>query len=334
MELNVAVTILDVAKRVGVTMTTVSKVLNNKPSGLKISQATRAKIFEAAQALTYRPSFSARALARAKTFSLGFICGDIHTPYYAELASKALKAAETRGYHLVMSLTEWNFQKERDCLDLLLGGKVDGVFMVAGGLQPGTSQYEYVLEKKFPVVISNAKIPGLSCVRNDWTPGMEQAVGHLKRSGYDRILFVGYPLPPPLADTKNQAFEQACGIHQVQGSLQTVTSNLNDARELGIRLAGEPARPSALIAYSDYIATGLISGLREGGLDVPRDMKVIGIDGTEMGQFYHPPLTTITGNIEKHARTTVDLLVNLIEKPEMEPKEIILATELIVRKSA
>jgi LacI family transcriptional regulator len=204
-----SVTLLDIAKQAGVSRATAGWVLSGRSKEFRISGETQERILKISRELNYRPSFSARALANGKTFSLGLICGDIHTPYYAELASKALHFADARGYHLLVSLTEWDFQKEVNCLEMFLGGKVDGVVMVAGGLQPGTPQYDYVVREKFPMVLINARIEGLSNVYSDFQPGMDQAVRHLKSKGHRRIQFHGYRFPVPMTDYKQIAFEQA-----------------------------------------------------------------------------------------------------------------------------
>jgi LacI family transcriptional regulator len=328
------ITLVDIAKQAGVSRATVGWVLSGRGKEFRISEGTREKVMKISRELNYRPSFSGRALAKGKTFSLGLICGDIHTPYYAELASKALHFADARGYHLMVSLTEWDFQKEVNCLEMFLGGKVDGVVMLAGGLQPGTPQYDYVVEKKFPLVLINTRIEGLSGVCSDFQPGMDQAIGYLKNKGHRRVQFLGYRFPVPMTDYKQIAFERACRDHGMDFQVRQSSSNLHDVRQIGRELAKDPNRSTAVIAFSDYVATGLINGLRDEGLAVPEDMAVVGIDGTEMGSFYYPPLTTIAVDIEGKARKSIELLLQLVEDRSAGPQEMSLPTELIIRGSA
>ena len=334
-ESDLAAKISDIANRVGVTMTTVSKVLNNKPSGLRISAKTRERIFRTARELNYRPSYAARALARGKTNSLGLICGDIHTPFYAELTSHTLHLADRKGYHLIVSVTEWDFAKEVECLDMLLDGRVDGVLMVAGGLQPGTPQHQYVVETGFPIVLVDMAIEGISSVSTDWLSGMDGAVAHLKGRGHRKVWMVAYPLPLPLVDPKTIAFCESCERHRMEWHIVNGGSDLRAVRQMGRALAEEADRPTAVIAYSDYAATGLISGIRDGGLEVPRDIAVVGIDGTEAGAYYHPALTTIGAGIERLAGEAVDLLFKLVSSDRgASPRSLSLASSLTIRSSA
>jgi LacI family transcriptional regulator len=142
-----AITISDIAKKAGVAVATVSMVLNRKSEKVGIARETREKVLDIARQMDYRPSFSARSLANGKTLSLGYLCGDIDTPYYSEVASKALHQADRKGYNLIISVTEWDFRKERRAMDMLLNGKVDGVLMAVRGLLPGTPEYETVVRK-------------------------------------------------------------------------------------------------------------------------------------------------------------------------------------------
>ncbi len=329
-----AITLLDIAKQAGVSRATAGWVLSGRSKEFRISGETQERILKISRELNYRPSFSARALAKGKTFSLGLICGDIHTPYYAELASKTLHFADERGYHLVVSVTEWDFQKEVNCLEMFLGGKVDGVIMVAGGLQPGMPQYDYVVGQKFPLVLRNVKTEGLSSVCSDFQPGMDQAVGYLKSKGHRQILLLGYRYPVPMTDYKQIAFERACRDQGMDFQVRLSSANLHEVRQIGRELAKESNRPTAVIAFSDYVATGLINGLRDGGARVPEDMAVVGIDGTEMGSFYYPPLTTIAVDIEGTAKKSIELLLQLVEDRSAGPQEIVMPTELIIRGSA
>jgi len=123
-----SITISDIARHVGVTKSTVSTVLNDSRSNIRVSEGTRTKVLAAAKELNYRPSFSARSLAKGRTFSIGMICGDIHSPHFSELASRAMQEVEARGYHLLLSVTQWiTMQNNLDCLETMINRGVDGI---------------------------------------------------------------------------------------------------------------------------------------------------------------------------------------------------------------
>ena len=329
-----AVTISDIAKKAGVAVATVSMVLNRKSEKVGIARETREKVLDIAKRMDYRPSFSARSLANGKTLSLGYICGDIDTPYYSEVASKALHQADRKGYNLIISVTEWDFRKERRAMDMLLNGKVDGVLMAAGGLLPGTPEYETVVRKQSPIVMLYVSIPLLSTVNSDWASGMGETIGYLKEKGHRCIGYASCRMPAPMVDAKKAPFLIACERHGIRPALYEMGVALDEAYRLGIQIAHDPNRPSALIVMSDFMATGVINGFREFGLDVPRDMAVVGIDGTRFGEFHYPALTSISVEIETLAKTGVDLLVDLLEGRKQGPVEITLPTKLVIRKSA
>ncbi len=328
-----AVTMSDVAKYVGVDKSTVSLVLNDCPSGLRISQETRKKVLAAAVELNYRPSFSARSLRKGRTFTLGLVCGGIESPFNSELAAIAIQETQARGYHLLVSVTEWGKEKELACLEMLREGRVEGVLMLTQALTPEVKQYDQILQEQFPLVLHHA-IPGLSSVSSDWRAGMDQAVKHLKAKGYTRVGYIWLSEDTFSNKAKHTAFLEACINHGVEHTEYVCSGLLRDARDQGRALARDSEIPKAFIVCSDFIATGIIRGLADEGVLVPRDVAVVGIDGTGMGEFATPALTTIAQDCRQLIVESIRLLQKKIENREAGPEEILLPTRLIVRESA
>ena len=133
---------------------------------------------------------------------------------------------------------------------------------------------------------------------------------------------------------KQSAFQKACATHGAAGIEYTCSGSITDARELGRRLDHEPDCPGAFIVFSDYIAGGVIRGLVDEGRRVPEDTAVVGMDGTAMGEFSTPALTTIAQDCRQLMVRSIDLLLEKIEHRETSAKEILLPTQLIVRESA
>ncbi len=332
-----SITICDIAKGSGVSISTVSAVLNNRHTKIRVSERTRKKVLEVAGHLNYRPSLSARSLVRGRTFSLGLICGDIHTPFFSELVSLAMEEADARGYHLLISATRWDPAKELECLDTLLQRKVDGLLTFITSLQPGTSQYKYITDNKIPIVAFQPGQPEISLVSSDFQPGMDEAVGLLKARGFDRIGFINLPknvYEDVECVSKQTAFLNACGRLKITPLLYECTTDLETNHQIGRELIDRPDHPRAFIIGSDFMAMGIISGFRDRGLDVPRDLSVIGIDGTAIGGYYHPALTTIAQDIPRIVTHSLDLLLKMIEQNRMLTEKILVPTKLIVRKSA
>jgi len=327
-----AVTISDVARRVGVTTATVSKVLNNSSSGYTISKQTRQKVLQAVEEMDYRPSFSARSLSRGKTFSIGFECGGLENPFISEIATHALRSAKTRGYHLTMNLTSWETgASDLECLDDLLSRGVDGVLFYGLGLEPGTPTYEKILKKKIPLVRLQWVTQGLSCVATQWEVGMLEAVGYLKQKGHQRIGFVRCNVPVSSPDPEYPAFLAACRELRVEPKEIFVSS---DVVSDGRNIARMVDRPSAVIISTELVAMGILKGFQEEGLKIPHDISIMSIEGTQMGGLLHPGVTSLSQQSELLARTAVDQLIRLIEKKEEPGRVIYVPTKLIVRESA
>ncbi len=332
-------TINDIAKNAGVTKSTVSAVLNGSQSNIRISAKTKQRILEVAREMNYSPSFSARALARGKTFSIGMTCGDIHSPHYSELASQAMREAEARGYHLLISVTQWlTMENNLDCLETLMSRGVDGVVTWGTGLQPGDSLYEYLVREKYPIVLCGEDIGDLSSIDSEWDSGMNETVAYLRNKGHSHICFVGYAenSEAERKDPKRVAFVKACSGYGVKGSVRYLAklSNLEEAEEFGMKTAGETDRATAFLIYSDYVAFGFIRGLINQGVRIPQAAAVVGIDGTKMGRYSQPSLTSIAQEREAIVRNAIDLVIGMIEKREEPGKKILFPTRLIIRESA
>ncbi len=329
-----SITISDIAEKVGISKATVSLVLTGKASPVRVSALTRQKVFQAAEELNYVPSLTARALVKGKTNTLGLIIGDIHSPSFSELASFAFQEAEARGYHLLISVTEWNLAKELECIDLLLQRQVDGIWVCTKALHPGVRQYDYILRRQFPVVSMVQEISGLPLVAHDWKPGMMEALEYLHGKGYKRVGFIGQAGEAKETYNKRLNFLEACGTVGVEPVEYECSARIEDARQIGRDLARRSDRPEALIAYSELVTNGIIRGLRDMGLTVPKDIAVIGMDGTDMAEHSYLQITSITADRRQMAVQSIEILLDMIKEKTLLPKKIWIPTRLIVRESA
>jgi LacI family transcriptional regulator len=328
------VTIIDIARKAGVTRSTVSKVLNNSKTTVRVSDDTRARIIRVAKELDYRPSFSATSLAKGKTYTIGFLCGGINNPFFSELATIALNEAEIRGYHLMISVTEWNKQKELDCLDMLLRWRVDGIIMMTGALVPGTRQYNYIKNENIPVVLFTQADKGLSNIDINFESGTSETITHLISRGYSRIAMVygteSNTTEPP-ADPKREAFQQSCKQHGLEPTEYIFPSE--DIRLKARTIANELNHPQVVLCSSDHVAIGFIRGLNDAGIRVPQDIAVVGIDGTREGEYYCPSLTTIAVDPKEIIIHAMDILMEQIQDHYRPIQNFVVPTRLIVRSS-
>ncbi len=326
-----SITISDIARRVGVDKSTVSLVLNQKKSTVKISKTTREKVLQAVAEMNYRPSFSARTLASGKTFSIGFQCGNIQNAFYSEMAQEAMKLVEKRGYHLLIAVTQWLTESnDLECLETLLGRGVEGVIFFGLALKPGTRMYDTVARDGFPLVSVSEWIEGVTCVGSDWQSGMDETVRFLKEKGHSRVGYFRGVAHPIQRDGKLAALKAACEREGTE--LVVYEINNDDFRDVSC-FVNDKNRTSALIIQSDFTAQAVITGLRKAGLEIPRDVAAVGIDGTRIGEWMHPELTSIGQDTERIMRTAVERIMTMIENKDTPCEHFEIPTRLIIRES-
>ncbi len=329
-----AVTINDVAKKAGVNKTTVSLVLNGKSSSARIALGTQKRILEVAKDLDYRPSFSARALAMGRTFSLGMVCGDIHSPHFAELCTLFMHEATKRGYQLLLSATEWNYERELECLESLMDRGVDGILMHSAALTTDTVQYKRIVKQNFPIVMFDARVEHLNTVYVDWSLGVKEAVEYLSTKGCRNALYIRQVGSPIEYDLKYCSAVGTCEDCGIEISTVECKVEVDRAREVATELADSGNLPDAIIALSDYMAMGVIRGLRDKGVSVPDDVMVVGMDGTNYGQLYCPSISSVAQDRRGIVDNSLNLLEKMIDGDSGEPEHIGVPTHFVPAESA
>ncbi|NLX06648.1 MAG: LacI family transcriptional regulator [Phycisphaerae bacterium] len=324
----------DIARRAGVSQATVSRVLSGKGSAARISASTQRKVREIARDLNFQPSFVGRALIRGRTLSIGFMCGNLGNPYYHEMAEIAMAEAEARGYHLLIGVSPW--QSHADDLsrfDALMSRGVDGMIFFGSALEAQTRQYRQLVRERFPLVCVNYKFEGLSCILSDFQPGMNEAVSHLKAAGHRRVGYVDVDNPEKLSALAKAGAAMGVRVEPMPFAYRGFTGLPAAAREFGRQVGRRLDRPTAMVVGSDYLAGPFLSGLDEEGVRTPRDVSLIGIDGTAFAAMLAPPLTSISQDPAGMMKLAVGMVIEMVDG-EREPGEVVtLPTNLIVRQS-
>jgi LacI family transcriptional regulator len=328
----------DVARRAGVSQTTVSHVLNNN-NAIAVPPETRQRILDAVAELGYVPDSMARSLRTRKTYTIAGIIPDITNPFYPAFERGIQDIAEQHGYDLIMYNTDGNAEKERKCLQSVQQGRVDGIVAVlfhvtAKDLLP-------LLERNIAVVRLEArpKPPGPLPLDNlyvDNSAAARTAVSYLIERGHTRIGMIAGERGP--GQMRLHGYEQALADHQipyddrlVQTGGFTVKGGYQDAQTL---LALDP-RPSAIFAANDLMAMGALTALKEAGLRVPEDIAVIGIDNIPAAELVSPRLTTVALFQERLGQRAAEMVFERLEDalPDVGRCEE-MPYELIVRESA
>ena len=320
----------EVAKYVGVSEATVSRVLNGKPG---ISDATRAAVLTALDVLGYERPAKLRG-ERARL--VGLVLPELANPIFPAFAEVVAGSLAKRGLTPVLCTRTAEGVSEGDYVDMLLDQHVSGVIFAGGNYAQADAEHEHyrrMAERGLPVVLVNAAIDdiGFPTVATDDSHAVEQAYGHLRSLGHERIgLVLGPPDHMPSA-RKLTAFlaqsRDAGGADLVERTMFSM--------EGGHAAAGRLIRKdvTGLICASDVLALGAVRCVRRLGLTVPGDVSVVGYDDSAFMACTDPPLTTIRQPIEAMGQAVVALLVSEIAGNAVPADELLFEPELVVRGS-
>lgn len=327
------VTIKDIADTAHVSITTVSRVLNDKPD---VNPETRKKILEVIEELGYRPSGVARGLALKKTNVIGFLARDITNPNFPELARGIVDRAKQHEYSVMFFDTEHDIHMEKEAIRILKNKQVDGIILSFH--EESLDELHKLHEQHFPVVQVYRESPEckISTVSLDNVGSAYTATRHLIELGHKRIGHLA------------RAFEVLSGIERLEGYKKAMIDNGLEVREEWIRVGEcsiesgyenmkalldiEP-KLTAVFASKDMIAIGAYEAIFEKGLAIPSDFSIVGHDNIDASMILRPRLTTMTTFKYKLGQTAMDLLLEEIADSERGRKDIVCQTELIVRSS-
>ncbi|AQS59941.1 LacI family DNA-binding transcriptional regulator [Desulforamulus ferrireducens] len=285
-------TIKDVAKLAGVSVSTVSRVLN--ASGY-VEKNTEAKVMAAIKQLNYQPSQIARGLVSKKTKTFGLILPDITNPFFPELARGAEDEAGKQGYNIMLCNSDWDVAKEKMYLNLLSEKRVDGIILV------GSRMHEQYLapwiNDAAPVVLLDrtSQLDIHSICTNNKLGGF-LATKHLLEQNYRRIAHITGPATSPSAQQRLLGYQKA--LEEYGLSLDMTLVCEGDFRISGgatgmRRLLSLKNVPDAVFCGNDLMAVGALEVLQEAGLKVPEDIALVGYDGIDLSKYVHPKLTTV-----------------------------------------
>jgi LacI family transcriptional regulator len=292
-------TIYDVAREAGVAASTVSRAYS-RPGRVKIETARL--IFETAERLGYRagPASASSAGPRTTTHAIGLVVADVTNPFYGEIIKGAYAAARDAGYLLILSHTDESAHVERATIEQELT-HVDGVVIASSRMSDSALR---MMAKQKAVVLLNRTIPELSCVVTDNGRGAQLAAEHLGRLGHEGSCYLAGPEASWSDGMRWRGLREA-------GAALSMDVRRTGPHEptiiAGYRAAREVARTeaTAVVAYNDQLAIGLMKGLRRLGLGVPADVSVVGFDNIVFDEIVEPSLTTVASPLYQMGLTGV-----------------------------
>lgn len=328
------VTIYDVAREAGVSMATVSRVVNGNPN---VKPSTRKKVMESIERLGYRPNAVARGLASKKTTTVGVVIPDIASPFFAELARGIDDIANMYNYNIILCDSDQNLDKEITLTNTLLEKQVDGLVFLGGQI---TEEHVRIFASAAaPIVLAGTIDPAeqMPSVNIDQFQAAYDATMRLVEGGHRKIAMITGPLE-----------NQLSGLSRYQGYLKALEDAGIPEREEWIR-SGEfsyesgltitphflslPDRPTAIFAANDEIAIGVIHAIQDHGFSVPADIEVIGFDNIRLAEMVRPQLTTVVQPMYDIGAVAMRLLTKLMNGEKVEDPVVVLPHRIEERNS-
>jgi LacI family transcriptional regulator len=324
--------ILDVALRAEVSIATVSRVVNK--SEHKVNPATREKVLAAIRELDYRPNALAKGLLMKKTMTIGIIIPDISNPYYAEIVRGIQDTADRAGYAVMLHNTDGKQERIIRHIYLLREKSVDGVIF-SGGIINGYETLSVLKELKERVVVVGRHEVDFPAVMVDNMGGSTQAVQHLIDLGHRRIGCLGGPEGSTTAADRLTGYRNALAQNGMTLDTRLVMRgawNPESGYQLARQLLEGNEKPTAILCANDQMAFGAIKAARELGLNVPKDLAVIGFDNVPPGSYFDPPLTTVEIPMYDIGTASMQMLIDLLSREKFD-KLRLFNTKLLVRGS-
>lgn len=333
-------TIRDVAREAGVSIATVSYVLNNSRG---VAPETRERVIDAARRLAYRPNVTARNLQASETRLFAYTwqpsSPDHFNPILDSFLQAAVYAAAERGYRFLVFPTQTIAEEIATYETLMLEGQVDGFVLSNTNLDD--ARVEHLMAAGFPFVAFGRSNPkwDFPSVDVDGTFGIRRAVEHLHERGHRRISVLAWPEESLTGRYRLQGYKQEMterGLSICDEWVRRTENRYSDAYETARELLRMPEgeRPSALIAMSDLMGIGAMNAAWDLGLEPGWDVAVVGFDDSPVTRFVRPALTSIAQPIAEVGRRLVDMLAALCQGEPIAERTVVLRPELIVRASS
>ncbi len=329
--------IKELAGKLGLSPTTVSRVLNGKSKKFRISQETSQKVLDAARKYHYSPNRIARGLKMEKTETIGLIIPDIANPYFGSIAKTIEVEARNSGYSIILCDSLDDEITEAELLQLLAGRKVDGIIIAPTG--KSSRHVTEIQQQGIPVMVIDRYLPGtnLPFVITDNHLGAILATEHFIKMGHRNIACIQGINGISANNDRVRGFRDALQKHRIPVK-ESMILGTDFGEENGYiqtkKLLALPDRPTAIFALSNLISLGSIRALKEAGLTIPDDISIVSFDEQPWSAYLACPMTTVEQPREEIGRLAFDSLLNIIDKVlPTKAENLMLQPRLIYRES-
>lgn len=305
-------TIYQVAERAGVSLSTVSRVLNGKAS---VNKVLKERVEKAVKELNYRPNSVARSLANNRTDSVGVLVPELNAPFFGDLMQAVESTLRAADKHVIISVGRNCLETEKDAVEFLISRNCDALIMHAEALSD-----EYLLElnqSKLPVALVNRQVEGLpeACTSLDNEKGGYLATRHLLELGHKDIAYISGPTDKCDASLRLEGHKRALSEAGLPINPQLIFNGDYSEEDGKIGLLELMARDvpfTALVCANDWMASGAISCARDLGMSLPQDLSVVGFDDVVFAHHVFPRLTTVSNPIAEMAEMSAKYILNKV----------------------
>ncbi|WP_262245362.1 LacI family DNA-binding transcriptional regulator [Parapedobacter soli] len=324
--------ISDIARDLGVSVTTISFILNGKAKEKRISEGLTKRVLEHVQKVGYKPNELAKSLRTGKTKIIGLVIEDISNPFFANIARLIEAKAYSRGYRIIYCSTDNQPDKAVELIQLFRDRHVDGYIITPSeGVRDTIAS---LLNSQLPVVLFDRYIPGLdaSHVITDNVRGAYDATAHLAQQGYRRIAMVTLYSSQTQMRDRMDGYMRAIDSYQLQPYVKKV--NLGDNEQTAIAdfhsfLVDQ--QPDAIFFATNYLAIAGLKALKQYKLPFP---AVVSYDDHTLFKLFTPTITAVSQPIEAIAGEVINILLNQLDGKEKGSKQVVLPSELVIRESS
>ena len=329
-----ATSIKDVAREAGVSIATVSRVLNDIDV---VNEDTKKKVLDAIKLLGYRPNIVARSLKTQRTKTIGILIPDISSQFYPEIVRGAEDVANIYDYNVILCNSDFDVEKEKEYLRVLREKMVDGVLYMSSSLNEEILDLINELDLKTILVETKDKEDRLPSVTIDNISATYEGTKFLIEKGMKKLAFVGVK-----GDTMNAwgeryvGFEKALTESKIKINEDLIyfdSLKVKSGYEAAEKFIKSKAKFDGIVCASDEIAIGVINGLRENNIRVPEDVGVVGFNNNYIGSIFYPKITTISQPSYDMGSVAMRMLIKLLNKKELEESQFVLEHTLIERDS-
>jgi LacI family transcriptional regulator len=325
-------TLADVARRAGVSIQTVSRVINGQA---ETSEATRARVLQAVADVDYRPNSVARGLRNRQTFTVGVVVPQITNPFFPEVIQGIEQAAGQAGYAVILSTSGENVELEAELLRVLDARRVDGIIVCSPrqsdvALTAGLARYRAAV-----VINRSVNFENVGVIRVDYERAARMALDHLLSIGRRRVAYAAIPSDSFGGRERRQGFLAAArdhGLGDLEGSIYEGAPTVEGGIAATRRLLEAQPDVNGIIYYNDLTAAGGLIALQENGRSTPRDVAIVGCDDIPFASMFSPALTTLRIDKLGIGQQAMQMLQEKMKGDRHSP--LIFQPQLIVRTSS